>query len=107
MVDHDHDRVKFRRRREISDEVNGELSKGERDVGFDWEQRGRNRVGVSLVLLADRTAGDEVFHEGGETWPPVVPFQECFGMKNPIYPEKGEEWMEWSRAERAEGGTNM
>ena len=28
-------------------------------------------------------------------------------QKTPICPEKGEEWMEWSRAERAKGGTNM
>ena len=37
MVDHDHDRIKSRRRREISDEVNGELFKGERDTGLDRE----------------------------------------------------------------------
>ena len=74
MVNHDHDRIKSHRRREISDEVNRELPKGERDVGLDREQRGYNRVGVSLVLLTDRTAGDEVLHEGGETWPPEVPF---------------------------------
>ena len=83
MVDHNHDRIKSHRRREIGDEVNGELSKGERDVGRDWEQRGGNRVGVSLVLLTDRTASDEVFHEGGETWPPEVPFQNCLGAKDP------------------------
>ena len=56
MVDHDHDRIKSCRRREISDEVNGELPKGERDVRLDREQRRHNRVGVSLVLLTDRTA---------------------------------------------------
>ena len=82
MVDHDHDRIKSCRRREISDEVNGELFKGERDVGLDWEQRGYNRVGVSLVLLADRTAGDEVLYEGVETQPPEVLPQDCFGTKD-------------------------
>ena len=83
MVDHDHDRIKSLRRREIGDEVNGELSKGERDIGFDWEQRGHNRVGVSLVLLTDRTTGNEVLYEGRETRPPEVPFQDCFGVKDP------------------------
>ena len=38
---------------------------------------------VSLVLLTDRTAGDEVLYEGGETWPPEVPFQDYLGMKDP------------------------
>ena len=74
MVDHDYDRIKPHRRREIGDEVNGELLKGKRDIGLDWEQRGHNRVCVSLVWLAGRTASDEVFHEGGETRPPEVLF---------------------------------
>ena len=34
MVDHDHDRIKSRRGREVGDEVNRELFKGERDSGF-------------------------------------------------------------------------
>ena len=83
MVDHDHDRIKSHRRREISNEVNGELPKGEGDSRLDWEQRGNNRVRVSLVLLTDRTAGNEVLYEGGETRPPEVPFQDSFGMKDP------------------------
>ena len=91
MVDHDHDRIKSRRRREIGDEVNGELSEGEGDIGFNGEQRGHNRVGVCLVLLADRTTGDEVFDEGRETRPPEVPFQDCFGAKDPHMSQKGEE----------------
>ena len=37
MVDHDHDRIKSRRRREVGDEVNGELFKGERNTGLDQE----------------------------------------------------------------------
>ena len=82
MVDHDHNRIKSHRRREIGDEVNRELLKGERDVGLDWEQRGYNKVGVGLVLLTDRTASNEVLHEGGETRPPEVSFQDCFGTKD-------------------------
>ena len=37
---------------------------------------------VGLVLLADGAAGDKVLYEGGETWPPEIPFQERFGMKD-------------------------
>ena len=83
MVDHDHDGIKSCRRKEIRNEVNGELLKGERDSRLDWEQRGNNRVCVSLVLLTDRTAGDEVLDQGGETRLPKVPFQDCFGTKDP------------------------
>ena len=82
MVNHDRDRIKSCRRREISDEVNRELPKWERDSRLDWEQRGNNRVCVSLVLLTDRTAGDEVLDQGGETRLPEVPFQDCFGTKD-------------------------
>ena len=37
MVNHDHDGIKSCRRREIRNEVNGELLKGERDSRLDWE----------------------------------------------------------------------
>ena len=37
MVDHDRDRIKSRREREVGDEVNRELFKGERDSGLDRE----------------------------------------------------------------------
>ena len=37
MVDHDHDRVKSRGRREVGDEVDGELFERERDIGLDRE----------------------------------------------------------------------
>ena len=82
MVDHDHDGIKSCRRREISDEVNGELFKGESDTRLYWEQRGHNRVCVGLILLANGAAGNKVLYEGGETRPPEIPFQDCFGMKD-------------------------
>ena len=37
MVDHDHDRIKARGRREVGDEVDGELFERERDSGLDRE----------------------------------------------------------------------
>ena len=82
MVDHDHDRIKSRRGREGGDEVNRELFKGERDTGLDREQRRCNGVSVGLVLLADRTTSDEVFHKGGEARPPEILFQNRFGAKD-------------------------
>ena len=82
MVDHDHDRIKSCRRREIGDEVNGQLLKGESDIGLDREQRRHDRVCVGLVLLADGASGDKVLYEGGETRPPEILFQDHFGMKD-------------------------
>ena len=37
MVDHNHNRIKSCRGREVGDEVNRELFKGERDSGLDRE----------------------------------------------------------------------
>ena len=74
MVDHDHDRIKSRGRREVGDEVNRELLKGESDSGFDREERGYNGVRIGFVLLADGTASDKVFDKGGEARPPEIPF---------------------------------
>ena len=82
MVDHNHDRIKPRRRREVGDEVNGQLFKGEGDSGFDRQERRYNRVCVGLVLLAYRAASDKVLHEGGEAQPPEISFQYRFGTKN-------------------------
>ena len=39
-------------------------------------------MSVGFVLLADRTTSDEVLDKGGETWPPEIPFQNCFGAKD-------------------------
>ena len=83
MVDHDHDRIKSRRRREVGDEINGELFKRERDIRLDWEQRWDSRVCVGLVLLANGATSDKVLYEGGETWPPEIPFQDCLGTEDP------------------------
>ena len=82
MVDHDHDRIKSRRGREVGDEVNRELFKGERDRGLDREQRRYGGVSIGLVLLANGTTSNEVFHKGGEAWPPEIPFQNRLGAKD-------------------------
>ena len=82
MVDHDHDRIKSSRRREVGDEVNGQLFKRESGSGLDRQEKRYNRVCVGLVLLADGAASNKVLHKGGEAWPPEIPFQYCFGAKN-------------------------
>ena len=82
MVDHDHDRIKASRGRKVGDEVNRELFKGERYSGCDREQRRHNGVSVGLVLLANRTARDEVLYKGGETRPPKISFQNRFSAKD-------------------------
>ena len=82
MVNHDHDRIKPRRRREVSNEVNRQLFKREGDIRLDWEQRWDNRVCVGLVLLANGAPSDKVLDEGGETWPPEISFQDCLGMED-------------------------
>ena len=82
MVNHDHERIKPCGRREVGDEVNGELLKGESDSGFDQEERGYNGVRIGFVLLADGTASDKVFDKGGEARLPEIPFQNCLGAKD-------------------------
>ena len=82
MVDHNHDRIKSRGKREVSDEVNGHLFKRESGSGLDRHEGRYNRVCIGLVLLADRAASDKVLHESGEARPPEIPFQDCFGAKN-------------------------
>ena len=41
---------------------------------------------VSLVLLTNGAASDEVFDEGGKTWPPEIPFQDGLGAKDSHMP---------------------
>ena len=83
MVDHDHDRIKPRRRREISDEVHGQLLKGESDLGPDGKERRDSQVCVGLILLTDGATSNEVLYEGGKAQPPEILFQDGLGMKDP------------------------
>ena len=77
MVYYDHNR------RNVSDEVNRELLKGEGGRGGDGHKwRDDGWMGVDLILLTDGTAVDEVFHKGGETWPPKITFKDSFGAED-------------------------
>ena len=40
-------------------------------------------MGVDLVLLTDRTSINKVLDKGGKSWPPVVPFEDGLGVKDP------------------------
>ena len=51
---------------------------------------------VSLVLLTNGTASDEVFDEGGKTRPPEIPFQDGLGSKDPHMPQQ------WGRVDGVE-----
>ena len=39
-------------------------------------------MSIDLVLLANGTTRNEVFYEGGEAWPPEIPFQDRLGAKD-------------------------
>ena len=59
-------------------------------------------MSISLVLLTDRTAGNEVLDKGGETRPPKVAFKDGLGAENTHVAHKGRrvDGMEQSRLGR-------
>ena len=63
-------------------------------------------MGVDFVLLTEGTAVDEVFHEGGETWPPKIMFKDSLGVEDTHVTHGGErvDGVE-EREEQADGGT--
>ena len=40
-------------------------------------------MGVDLVLLTDCTSINKILDEGGKSQPPVVPFEDGLGVKDP------------------------
>ena len=82
MVYYDHNRVVAIGGREIGDEVNRELLKGEGGRGGDRHKQRDGWMGVDFVLLTEGTAVDEVFHEGGETWPPKIMFKDRLDVED-------------------------
>ena len=65
MVDHDHNRIKTRGNREISDEVDRKLLERERDGGQDWTERRSSGMSVNLVLLANSATSNKMLDKGG------------------------------------------
>ena len=82
MVDHNHNRIKARGKREIGNKINRKLFEGERDSGRDWTQRGSSRMSVDLVLLANGTSCNEMLDKGGKAWPPEIAFKDRFGAED-------------------------
>ena len=68
--------------RKISDEVDRELLKGKDGRGGDGCKQRDGRMGIDLVLLTDGASIDEVFHEGGETWPSKITFKDSLGVED-------------------------
>ena len=89
MVDHDHNRIKARGDREISDEIDRKLFEGERDGGQDWTERGNGRMSVDLVLLANSTTCNEMFDKDGKARPPEIAFKDILGVEDPYVAQKG------------------
>ena len=65
MVNHDHNRIKPRGNREISDEVNRKLFERERDGGRNWTERRDGGMSVNLVLLANSATSNKMLDKGG------------------------------------------
>ena len=65
MVDHDQNGIHFAHFREVSDEIDRELFKGEGECGGYGVQWWANGVRVYLVLLAYSTSFDEFVNIGG------------------------------------------
>ena len=79
---YDHNKVMAIRGRKIGDEVDRELLKGEGGRGGDGHEWRDGRMGVDLVLLTEGTAVNEVFHEGGETWPSKIMFKDSLDVED-------------------------
>ena len=82
MVDYDHDRIKIRGWRKVSDKVDGELLERQSGGGRYGTEGWSGGVGVDLVLLTDRTSINKVFDEGSKSWPPIVPLEDGLGAKD-------------------------
>ena len=66
---------------QISDEVDGELLKGERGRRLNGGEWRGDRVCASLVLLADGATGDKVVDKHRESQPPEITFNNGLGAK--------------------------
>jgi hypothetical protein len=82
MVDHDHDRVKPKREREIGNQVHRDLLEWAGGHGGKGSQGGRGGVGIHLVRLADGTAHDKTMDKHVQLRPPKVPGHEVLGPEN-------------------------
>ena len=82
MVDHDQERVKAIREREVRDQIAGDLLKGAGGGGDNGGQRRVRGVRVCFVLLASRTARNVLADEGSKTRPPKLGCDELASLEN-------------------------
>ena len=73
----------------IGDEINRELSEGERNRGQDQTERRNSRMGVNLVLLANSTTCNEMLDKSGKAQPPEVVFNDRLGAEDSHVPREG------------------
>ena len=77
----------------------------ERDGGHEWAERRNGRMSVNLVLLANSTTSNKYLTKVDRPGHQKSHSRIDLVWKTPMWPERGEEWIEWRRAEWAEGGT--
>ena len=82
MVDHDHDGIYVSYTGQISDQVYRQLLEWQGSSGWDWIQQGASRMSVYFVLLTYSTSFDKFVDISGQSGPPEVAFEECFGVES-------------------------
>ena len=50
-------------------------------------------MSVNLVLLANSTTCNEMLDRGREARPPEVTLKDRLSVEDPMWPERGEEWI--------------
>ena len=81
MVNHDQKGIEAGGRGEIGDKVTGDLLEGAGRGGMNGGEQRDSRVGVSLVLLAGRTAFNVFANVGGKAGPPEFCRDELAGFQ--------------------------
>ena len=66
----------------VCDEVYRELFEWHGGGGWDGSEWGVSRVVIDFVLLAYGTSSNETVDKRGQSRPPEVTFQECFGVES-------------------------
>jgi hypothetical protein len=68
-------------KREIGDEIHGELFDRESGGGLDGVEWGGDQVSANLILLTNGASCHEIGDEGGKARPPEVSFNNCLGAE--------------------------
>ena len=82
MVDHDQKGIKTVGKREVGDEITGDLLEGARAGGWNREERGPRWMGVYFVLLARCASADIAAYVRGKAGPPKFGGDELASFEN-------------------------